>query len=327
MSPAKESEIVFTAKEKAELVDCERPSEPLGPKEVEGRTLATVVSAGTELAGYTGDSFPLKPGYAAVFEAESVGGEVSGVKPGDVLLCMGPHRSFQRGAVEGMLPVPKGLAPEHAAFARLMGVSMTTLVTTAARPPARVIVTGLGPVGHLAAQVFRASGYEVTGCEPSARRREFASSFGITDVRESVPLDDPALVEEVALVVECSGHEQAALDGCRIVRKGGEVVLVGVPWRRRTDVTAHEILHAVFHRYVVLRSGWEWELPFRNRDFARGSIFENIAGALKWLAEGRVRVDGLYAALAPGEAPDVYRRLAESSFEKLAAVFDWREPE
>ncbi len=327
MSPAGDREIVFTAKEKAELVDCERPSGPLGPKEVEGRTLATVVSAGTELAIYAGDSFPKRPGYAAVFEAESVGAEVTGVKPGDVLFCMGPHRSFQRGAAEGMLPVPKGLAPEHAAFARLMGVSMTTLVTTAARPPARAIVTGLGPVGHLAAQIFQASGYEVTGCEPSAERRELASSVGIADVRESVPLDDPALVDKVALVVECSGHEQAVLDGCNIVRKGGEVVLVGVPWRRRTDITAHEVLHAVFHRYVVLRSGWEWELPFHARDFAAGSIYENTAGALKWLAEGRVKVDDLYAALPPGEAQDVYRRLAESRFEKLAAVFDWREQE
>ncbi len=324
MSPAKDREIVFTAKGKAELVDCERPSEPLGPKEVEGRTLATVVSAGTELAIYAGDSFPKRPGYAAVFEAESVGAEVTGVKPGDVLLCMGPHRSFQRGEVGGLLPVPLGLAPEHAAFARLMGVSMTTLVTTAARPPARVIVTGLGPVGHLAAQIFQASGYEVTACEPVALRRELASRVGIADVREAVPLDDPALADNVALVVECSGHEQAVLDGCRIVRKGGEVVLVGVPWHRRTDITAHEILHAVFHRYVVLRSGWEWEIPFPARDFARGSIFGNIAGALRWLAEGRVRVDGLYAELAPGEAQDVYRRLAEGRFEKLAAVLDWR---
>ena len=46
----------------------------------------------------------------------------------------------------------------------------------------------------------------------------------------AVPVEDPAYAGEVELVIECSGHEQAAFDGCRIVRKRGEVVLVGAPW-------------------------------------------------------------------------------------------------
>src|SRR5207237_1254329 len=120
-------------------------------------------------------------------------------------------------------------------FARLMGVSMSTLTTTTARPPERVLVTGLGLVGHLAAKIFAACGYQVTACDPSPVRREQAERRGIARVLAAVPVDDPAFARQVALVVECSGHEQAVLDGLKVVRKRGEVSLVGAPWKRRTD--------------------------------------------------------------------------------------------
>ncbi len=131
-------------------------------------------------------------------------------------------------------------------FCRLMGVSWTTLVTTTARPPDPVVVTGLGPVGNLAAQIFQAAGYAVTAVDPVASRRTLAKQVGLTDVQETVP------AIEVALAVECSGHEQAVLDCCQHVRKRGEVVLVGVPWRKRSELSAFDLLHAVFHRYAVL---------------------------------------------------------------------------
>jgi NADPH:quinone reductase-like Zn-dependent oxidoreductase len=245
--------VTFTAREQAELLPLERDEKPLAPDEVAGRTLATLISAGTELAGgYLGQRFPSRPGYAAVFRVESVGQEITDVKPGDLAYCMGKHQSYQRVTRERLLPVPAGLIPaelmpERAVFARLMGVSMSTLTTTRARPPAKVLVTGLGLVGHLAAKVFERCGYEVTACDPSPVRREFAVRGGIERVLPAVPVDDPEYARQVALVVECSGHEQAVLDGLKVARKRGEVALVGAPWVRRTDLTAHDLLHQIFN--------------------------------------------------------------------------------
>ena len=68
-----EYSVTFTAREQAELLPLERDETPLGPDEVAGKTLATLISAGTELAGgYLGERFPSRPGYAAVdvFEDE-----------------------------------------------------------------------------------------------------------------------------------------------------------------------------------------------------------------------------------------------------------------
>jgi threonine dehydrogenase-like Zn-dependent dehydrogenase len=142
-------------------------------------------------------------------------------------------------------------------------------------------------------------------------------------VSAEVPREDPAVAGRVALVLECSGHEQAAVDGCRVVRKRGEVVQVGAPWRRQTELSAHELLHLVFHRYVVLRSGWEWELPLEPADFRAGSIFGNVAAALDWLVEGRIAVDDLYALRSPQDAQDAYQALLHHRGERLAVVFDW----
>jgi len=76
-----------------------------------------------------------------------VGQDVADVRAGDLMFGMGPHRSFQRFARADVLPLPPGLSPASAVFARMMGVTMSTLVTTTARPPARVLVSGLGLVG------------------------------------------------------------------------------------------------------------------------------------------------------------------------------------
>jgi len=163
--------ISISSKEHAELVDVAAPG-ALGANEVRGKTVCTLISPGTELASnYTGASFPSFPGYAAVFAAEDIGAEVRGVSAGDLLFCMGGHRSFQQVEARAARRVPKELLPEKAVLARLMGVSMTTLMTTAARPGDRVMIAGAGPVGYLAAQMFALGGYGVLVAEPDAVRR------------------------------------------------------------------------------------------------------------------------------------------------------------
>ena len=110
--------IAITAKEQANLLPVEMP-DALGPNEIRGHTLTTLVSPGTELAyGYHGlryqgqASYPVYPGYAAVFRIEEAGAEVKGFQPGDVVFCMGRHQSVQQMDAQNVVPVPSGLAPE-----------------------------------------------------------------------------------------------------------------------------------------------------------------------------------------------------------------------
>jgi threonine dehydrogenase-like Zn-dependent dehydrogenase len=319
----KEYAVAITSREQAELVEVPAPAE-LKPDQVRGRTLSTLISPGTELAyNYTGTTFPTFPGYAAVFLAEEIGTEVEGITSGDMCFCMGPHRSFQQVEAHSARVVPAGLPPGTAVLARLMGISMTTLMTTAARPGDRVMVTGAGPVGFLAAQIFALSGYEVLVVEPNAQRLHQVERAGNCRVYSQVPVAEPNLAGTIALVIECSGHEQAVLDACRVVRKRGEVVLVGVPWQRQSDTYAHELLSIIFHGYVVLRSGWEWELPLHQSDFHPHSIFSSFDTALRWLADGRIHTNDLITLAAPRDAQQAYKDLLHRGAKGLFTVFDW----
>ena len=319
--------IRFTAVEQAELVEIERDQKPLAPREVAGRMVRSLVSPGTELAGYQGQwtwsKFPLTPGYAAVFQVTDVGSDVNDLRKGDLVFSMGSHQTYQCAPREYVVPLPKGLSPDVAPFARLMCVTMSTLTTTTARPPAKVIVTGLGIVGHLAAKHFSACGYDVLAVDPLEARREAALRTGVAQVAPSVPLDDPQWAGKVALVVECSGHEQAALDACKVVQKRGEVVIVAAMWKQRTSLSAFELLNLIFNRYVVVRSGWEWEVPLLPTDFRANSMYTNIAGAMQWLADGKVKVDGLAATASPKDAQQVYQQLLHRPGEALTALYDW----
>jgi len=306
---------------------------PLNSGEIRGRTLCTLVSPGTELGWANGDVFPIRPGYSAVFEVEDVADGVAGVLPGELRFAMGMHRSTQTHMARDTVPLPAGMRPEIAVLSRLMGVSLTTLMTTKARPGDHVVVTGAGPVGLLAAQLFKISGYRVTVVDPDPLRRAQLASCGIFDCRERVPLQS-SLKGQVALVLDCSGHEEAVLDACRIVRRLGEVVLVGVPWRKLTEISAHEILHAVFFSLVTLRSGWEWELPVHAHAFeweellggynnARHSVFGGFARALDWLAEGRIELDGLLRRVSPADPASLYADIAARHMDEPFIVLDW----
>ncbi len=327
-------EIVFSGKGKVILQDAELA--PLGQNEIRGKTLVTLISPGTELAWLAGDNFPLRPGYAAIFEAEDIGLDVKDVARGDLLLCMGPHRSIQQMDRRYVEKIPPGLQPEKAVIARLAGVSVTTLMTTAARPHDKVLICGAGPVGYLAAHLFYQSGYQVTVIEPNLMRRDLICKSGIERVFDSIPVGDADYDGQVALVVDCSGHEKAILDGCKVVRKKGEVVLVGVPWKAHTNILAHELMNAVFFKFVVLRSGWEWEVPVASRSFVWEELYEGYNNAphstmsglklaLDWIANKRVPLDGIISKHPIAQPQELYDHLSEGKIQSPFVVLNWAE--
>jgi threonine dehydrogenase-like Zn-dependent dehydrogenase len=321
------SVIRFVADQQAELQPFTYDT-PLAANEVAGSTVVSLVSAGTELNMYCGHyhsqklawgMFPCSPGYASVIRVEETGSEVKDLKPGDLVFSQVRHASYQRCKREDAYLLPTGLTPQAATLARLMLVTMTTLTTTAARPPEKVLVTGLGLVGYLGALIFQACGYEVIACDPIAERQEAARAAGLRAVGS-------VLTEEagkIALVLECSGHEQAVLDGCRAVQKGGEVVLVGVPMTRKTDLYAQPILNAVFRGHVLLRGGNEWEIPMKPESFRHGSRGANITAALRWLAEGKISVGDIFQTVSPRDPQQVYQDVLHKRHEKTAVVLEW----
>jgi threonine dehydrogenase-like Zn-dependent dehydrogenase len=321
--------IAFSDLGEVETIEVE--NEPVQPDDVAGETLVTLISPGTELAYYTSSELRRRassqrglarfiPGYAAVFRIEEIGSAVERFEAGQVVYCMGAHRSFQCHPANKVLPFPDGLDPADATFARIAGVSMTSLVTTDVRPPGPVAVLGLGLVGNLAAQVFNIAGYKVSAADPIDSRVEVARVCGI-DAHTDIAASELLIPR---LVLECSGNEDAALRACEVVQLGGEVVLVGVPWRQRSAISAHKLLDKVYSGLLRLRSGSEWQLPLDDRPLSRGNILENHALALSWLNEKKLRVEALAEPIRPDQAQLAYESLLRGEG-ALTRLIRWRD--
>jgi L-iditol 2-dehydrogenase len=93
----------------------------------------------------------------------------------------------------------------------------------------RVLVTGAGPIGLLAAQCARAFGAtEILVTDVNPHRLELAARTAATrtiDVTET-PLEDAGL--EVDALIECSGHPASLKEGIAALRPAGTAVLVGM---------------------------------------------------------------------------------------------------
>jgi L-iditol 2-dehydrogenase len=111
----------------------------------------------------------------------------------------------------------------------------------------RVLVTGPGPVGLLAAQVARALGASpiVVGLPSDQPRLDVARKLNL-DV--ALAGED---IGEVDVVLECSGHPAAAAAGLKAVKRGGTYVQLGIFGR---DVTLPFDL--ILTKEIVIRSGF-----------------------------------------------------------------------
>ncbi len=326
--------VILSARREARLEAFEMDTESLAPAEVLISTCATLISPGTEGAAFLGlkgpghateASYPRKVGYAAVGEVVAAGPEAT-ASVGDVVYTMSGHASVARVDTSRQLcvPVPDGVPPEEAVFARLATVSMATLRTTAARSGDRAAVVGLGLVGNLAAQLCEIGGMPVTALDLLPFRCEVARRCGLTNALSSPAPEQ--LRAEHGLVLECTGTAPGALTALQLVRRGGELSLVGAPWGRGSaEVAAHEVLERVFAGYVTMRSGWEWQLPDLPSPFIPSSHDQNSRRALDLIRQGRLRVRELLThRLPPVRAQEAYEGLVDRKDEYLGVVFDWR---
>lgn len=315
----------FTKKKTIEISEEELSLESIGENDVAGKTVFSMISAGTEINACFLDVFdwgyPRKAGYTVVFQVEHKGSKVQGIEIGDLVFCMAPHQSYQIKNCQAVLKLPEGLLPEHALFARLAGVSMATLSRTSVTPGERVLITGLGTVGLMAMHIYSHLGYEVIGVDPDSERRKTAEASGFTEVYEKVPFDK--YDKTIGLALECSGNEAAVLDCCNIVRPHGEVSVVGVPWKPYTDITAYSLLHPIFYNYVRVYSGWENDLPLENSKFVHESMNKNYRLAMKLIHEGKLIRNDLYTIKPYTEAQQAYEDILDKKEKTLATIFSW----
>jgi L-iditol 2-dehydrogenase len=129
-------------------------------------------------------------------------------------------------------PVPDTVSDEAAALLEPLSVGIWACRKGGVGPGSRVLVTGAGPVGIVAAQVARASGAaEVVVADVNPHRLAAAADLGAT---RTVDTTRTSLAQAYAgrpgseVLLECSGHPGATADGIRTLAPAGTAVLVGM---------------------------------------------------------------------------------------------------
>jgi 2-desacetyl-2-hydroxyethyl bacteriochlorophyllide A dehydrogenase len=185
--------------------------------------------------GIAGRGYPVRPGYETVAQIEETGPGVTAVHPGQLVYLDTPHADLHivsgTEAERGLLP--DGSEPERAVFVPLARVALGGVHDAGISVGDVVMVTGLGVVGLLTAQIARLAGAGlVIGVDQYPQRLEAARLAGICPVAAGPGTDIADAVRaasaraDVDVAIEASGSYSLLHQAIRSVRVGGRVVTV-----------------------------------------------------------------------------------------------------
>ncbi|WP_432009762.1 NAD(P)-dependent alcohol dehydrogenase [Streptomyces cucumeris] len=126
-------------------------------------------------------------------------------------------------------PVPEALGADAAALLEPLSVGVWACRKGRVSVGSRVLVTGAGPIGLIAAQTARAFGAtEVVVTDVEPHRLAAARELGATATVDvtTTPLADTGFTPDV--LVECSGVPAVADEAIRTLGRSGRAVLVGM---------------------------------------------------------------------------------------------------
>src|SRR5215217_5269608 len=321
-----------TAEFRAETV------EPPGPGEVRVETIASAVSAGTEMLVYRGEvprdlrldlptlvgsyAFPIKYGYSAAGCVLDTGPGVEDLSPGDPVFVHHPHQEVF--VVPARMPVrlPDDLDPELGVFAANLETALNIVHDTPVRLGEMALIFGQGVVGFLVALLLKRAGAgPVLVVDPLEERRRLALAAGADGAFASGGFDER--VTEITggrgadVAVETSGSGTALQSAIDAVATEGTVVVAS--WYGTTPVTL--ALGGRFHRgRVRLRSSQVGELnPELSPRWDRDRRMETVLGLLD-----RLNFGDLISHCIPFErAPEAYGLLDERPGEAVQVVFTY----
>lgn len=219
-------QVFLNARQVAEVVEVDVPR--CGAREVLVATSASLISTGTETAGYdaggplargvrnpslirrvvqgiaseglettyrkvvakTRELIPL--GYSGAGTVAAVGRDVRTLSPGDRVAFAGaPHAQYVVVNEQLTAPVPEGVTLEAAAFGAVGCIALHGVRLGEPTLGETAVVVGLGLVGQLVAQCARAAGLRVIGVEPIEARRALAASLGLDTILDPGHEENP----------------------------------------------------------------------------------------------------------------------------------------
>lgn len=254
--------VVFHSSDDVRIVD-EQVGEP-GPGEVRVAS-ALVGLCGSDLHAVQGEhpfiDLPYAPGHEVVGNIDAVGAGVEGFAIGDRvvvepnLVCgecrncrAGDYNICQTLAVFGcqtpgglsdyflieaarLHVIPADMPDAYAALIEPLATPVHAVSKAEVSAPMKVAVLGAGTIGVLVAAVAKARGArEIVITDTDPRKRERALRLGVDMALSPKEFSEQtAQSQDFDVVFDCVSNAQSAAQAVGAVRKGGTVIVVGVP--------------------------------------------------------------------------------------------------
>jgi predicted dehydrogenase/threonine dehydrogenase-like Zn-dependent dehydrogenase len=279
---------------------------------------------------------PVAMGYCNVGLVEALGEGVDGLLVGDRVASNGPHAEFVRVPVNLCARVPDGITDEAAAFTVLGSIGLQGVRLSEPSLGECFVVTGLGLLGLLTAQILRANGCRVLGIDLDSDKVAIARGLGMeaVDLRCGEDPEDAALrfsrgrgVDAVLITAATSSNEPVR-QAARICRVRGRIVLVGVAGLEldRSEFFRKELTFQVSCSYGPGRYDPEYEV--RGHDYPVGYVRwteqRNFEAFIDLLAEHRIDTGTLVTHRFPfDDAGRAYELLRDGHETYLGIVLEY----
>lgn len=229
------------------------------------------------------------------------------------LAIVGVHREggfadFVTAPAENLNVVPEGLTDFEAAFAEPVAIGVQGCRRGMVSAQDTILVLGAGPIGLAIVEVARAHGAKVYATDLSAERLSTAADLGAIPIAGGAGLLERVLEltngEGIPVVMEATGAAPAMEQTIDLVAPGGRIVILGLV-KKGQGITFPGL---DFTRKEVTILG------------SRASV-DCFPEALELLASGKIHYPKIASSFALGEAPGVFRKLADNPMALHKAVF------
>tara|TARA_Y100001968_G_scaffold280565_1_gene277214 strand:+ start:83388 stop:85505 length:2118 start_codon:yes stop_codon:yes gene_type:complete len=179
---------------------------------------------------------PISLGYNNVGNVISVGKGVKGFSIGDRVVSNGPHAEIVLVPSNLCALIPENVENQSAVFTVMSSIGLQSIRLANPTFGETFVVSGLGLIGLLTAQLLKANGCRVLGFDFDSNKCELAKTFGIETLNLSNVIDPVSWcdqktnflgVDGVIISAATESSEPVNL-AAKICRKRGRIVLLGV---------------------------------------------------------------------------------------------------
>jgi len=277
---------------------------------------------------------PLPLGYSNAGIVVEIGAGVSGFSVGDRVASNGQHAEYVCIPQNLVAKIPSNVSLEEATFTVIGSIGLQGIRLCSPTFGETIVVTGLGLIGLLTAQMLLANGCRVIGIDIDEIKCSIARKFGVITINPASGDDPVKIVQEITSGVGADGviitasakNNDIISQAARMSRKRGRIILVGVVGLdiNRAEFYDKELTFQVSCSYgpgrydeLYEQKGIDYPLAF-----VRWSEKRNFEAILEAISTGKLNVKNLITEIVDIEDfQSVYGEIGNTN--SIASIFKY----